>query len=207
LADYFSFNGIKSSFRNEELVSMNDPLHERGKAIEDLFFQQQDQKLIEALKNQMKSKEDRAELKAASGIEDDAVLDELLQMGISAQTIAAVGLIPLIFVAWADKKMEPSESAAILKAAIESGIASTSGSYSLIKTWMEKQPSDELLETWKRYVATLKASLDGAAFAQMKNAILARATSVAEAAGGFLGMGSKVSDAEKAVIADLESAF
>jgi len=50
-------------------------------------------------------------------------LDSLIASGISPDTIAAVSLIPLVAVAWADKKLEAKERDAILNAATEAGIS------------------------------------------------------------------------------------
>ena len=41
----------------------------------------------------------------------------------------------------------------------------------------------------------------------LKRDLLGRARSVAEAAGGFLGFGSKVSQSEQAILDELEQAF
>ena len=53
----------------------------------------------------------------------------------------------------------------------------------------------------------MKSELDAEAVSQLKTSIVSRAESVAEAAGGFLGLGNKVSDTERGVLTKLESAF
>ncbi len=186
---------------------MTDALHDRGEALENLFFKQRDKELLAAMREKISADQERTELKSSSGIEDDSVIDALLASGVNAETIAAVGLIPLVVVAWADRKMEAAESAAVLKAAIEGGISSDSESYAVIKGWLEEQPSDDLFATWKQYVAALKSTLDAEALGQLKNSVVKRATDVAEAAGGFLGFGNKVSDVERKVIDELNEAF
>jgi hypothetical protein len=88
----------------------------------------------------------------ASGISDQAVLRKLAGLGIRADTLAALTLIPLIEVAWADGKMNPREREAVLSGARSTGIS-------------EDSP------------------------------------------GGFLGLGSKISKQERAVLESLERAF
>lgn len=54
-------------------------------------------------------------------------------------------------------------------------------------------------------MTALNESIDPVAFNQLKALVMRRAENVAEAAGGFLGLGNKVSDAERKVIDDLGS--
>jgi hypothetical protein len=49
--------------------------------------------------------------------------------------------------------------------------------------------------------------MDAADRNRLKSELLGRARRVAEAAGGFLGLGSKVSRAEEAILTELAAAF
>jgi len=186
---------------------MEDSLQGRGKAMEDLFFNQQDQKLLEKMRSELMASESREGLKSASGINDPAVLDALLESGITPESLTSVALIPLITVAWADGKMDSAEKAAILQAAEIAGIHPDTASYITMEGWLNEQPSNELLKTWKAYIAAIKPSLDAAAFKQLQSSIIGRAEAVAESAGGFLGLGNKIVDSERKVLDDLSSAF
>ena len=119
----------------------------------------------------------------------------------------SVSLIPLVAVAWADKKMEDAEKAAILQAAEAGGIDPGSASYETMKSWLEQQPGKELLDAWKSYIVAIKDNLEPAVAAQLKTSILGRAESVAKSAGGFLGIGNKVSSEEQKVLGDLANTF
>ena len=163
--------------------------------------------LLEKLRAEMEGKENRESLQAVSGIEDAAVLDSLLEQNITPETLAAVSLIPLVSVAWSDGVMEDSEKTAILKAAEGTGVASGTSTYSMLESWLTTQPEAGLLESWEGYIGAVVGSLDSAAGSQLKTSLLSRAKAVAEAAGGFLGLGNKVSASEKAVLDRLEKAF
>jgi len=186
---------------------MDDSLGGRGKAMEDLFFAQKDHALLEKLKNEMASSDTRDALKSASGVSDPAVLDALIGVGITPESLTSIALIPLVAVAWADKKMEAAEKAAILQAAEVAGVKPGTASYETMEAWLTEQPDGKLLESWKSYVGSLKTSLDAPAFEQLKNSVMGRAESVAESAGGFLGLVNKVSEVERKVLDDLASAF
>ena len=119
--------------------------------------------------------------------------------------MASVALIPLVAVAWADNKMEENEKEAILKAANEAGVSEGSASHQSIAAWLDNRPDASLTEAWKNYMGALNESIDPVAFNQLKAIVIRRAENVAEAAGGFLGLGNKVSDAERKVIDELAS--
>ncbi len=186
---------------------MNDPIHERGQAIENLFFAESDRKLLAKMKAEIAAEEARAALQLASGINDTAVLDVLLANNITPESLASVGLIPLIAVAWADDSMEESEKTAILQAADISGVTAGSAGYEMLEKWLSQRPAPDLLEGWKAYVLALRDTLEPAAMAQLKANVLGRATDVAKAAGGFLGLGNKISDVEQKVLDDLSNTF
>ena len=65
----------------------------------------------------------------------------------------------------------------------------------------------ELLAAWKSYVAALSEALSQEALTDLKNDLLGRAKLVAEAAGGMLGLGNKISKSEQAMLDELAQAF
>lgn len=184
---------------------MSDPLHDRGQAIEDVFFAARDQDLVQKLKQEMAASEAREAMTIASGISDAALLDNLIDCGITPESMASVALIPLVAVAWADNKMEDNEKAAILKAANQAGVVEGSASYQAIEAWLDNRPDASLIDAWKNYMGALNESLDPVAFNQLKALVMRRAEIIAESAGGFLGLGNKVSDAERKVLDGLAS--
>lgn len=185
---------------------MSDSLHERGKAMENSFFLQQDKELLEKLRAEMDAADKRDALAKASGLTDEGALNALIDNNVSPENVTALSLVPLVAVAWADKKMEDAEVSAILSAASEAGVNEGSASYQLLESWLRKQPGSELLEAWKSYVNALKSTLESAAFSQLGNSIMSRAENVANSAGGFLGLG-KTSDVERQVLDDLNKVF
>ncbi len=185
----------------------NDGLHERGKALEDNFFRERDRELLKRLREGTDSESKRSALTSACGIQDEKVLDELLERGISVENLVAISMVPLIMVAWADDIMEEAEIAAVLKAARGTGIEEGSGAHTMVESWLKEKPDDRLLDTWKDYIGGLRSILADGAFSQLKSSVMDRAHDVAASAGGFLGMGNKISAVEREVLDDLESVF
>jgi hypothetical protein len=185
----------------------DDFLGDRRSALEAEFFRKQDAALIKRLREMDDAKQKKAAFSAASGITDDTVLDKLMALNVSADTITALSLVPLVAVAWADGEMDEKERTAVLAGAAEAGIRQQDISYPLLEQWLRNRPPAELLSTWQAYIGALSPSLSSEARNGLKQTLLTRARQVAEATGGFLGLGRKVSDAEANVLRDLERAF
>lgn len=182
---------------------MASDLEKKASSLEDEFFRKEDQKLMARLRELEKVKETQAELAKVSGIKDEAVLKKLVALHIHPQTLAALATIPLVEVAWADGAIDDKERKAILDASKQSGGVDTT----LLEQWLAKKPEAKLLDAWKVYVQGLAKELGAAEFAALKSDLLGRARNVAEASGGLLGLGNKVSAKEAAMLKTLEGAF
>ena len=193
--------------KNDPRDLKKDFLGDRRKSLEDEFFSKENQRLLDALRKKEAAEARKDALSAASGIDNADVLDQLDQHDIEPQTVAALAVVPLVVVAWADGQLEEKERLAVIAGAEAAGIQVGSPSHVLLGSWLEQPPADRLLEVWKDYVAALCKTLDRSAAQVLKKDILDRARGVAAAAGGFLGFGSKVSDVERAVLDELEAAF
>jgi hypothetical protein len=182
-------------------------LRDRGRSLEDEFFRREDQRL-QARLNELKAAETtRAALAKASGITEPAVLDALLALGIHAETVAALSVVPLVEVAWADGSLDGRERGAVLEGARQAGIAPGSTAHALLEPWLERRPDPKLLTAWIQLVRDIRDRLGAEEAARLKSSLLDQARAVAGASGGVLGLGAKVSSAEAAMLARLESAF
>lgn len=176
------------------------------KNIEDAFFLQQDKILMEKYRQMQAMKETKESLMAVSGITDDAVLQKLVELNVRPDVLASLALIPLIEVAWADGFVDEKEKAAILKADAQL-FASDSPDLAMIEQWLERKPGKNLLEAWRQYTIGLCQQLTDQQKQALRDQVVGHARQVAQAAGGFLGLGNKISDAEQKVLNDLEKAF
>ncbi len=179
----------------------------RTRDLEEQFFQQRDKELLKALHKKMADEERKKSLAESSGIADEKLLDQLLKLDVTADTVAAFSLVPLIAVAWADGSIDPRERIAVLEAAEGQGIGKDQRAYHLLSGWLKRKPDANLLDAWKIQVGTLSAALGEASLATLKAELLGRARAIAETAGGLLGFGSKISKTEQAVLDELEQAF
>jgi hypothetical protein len=179
----------------------------QAKDIEDLFFLQQDKKLIEQLHKLERMKETKQALASVSGITNDEVLQKLVELNIRPEILATLAMIPLIEVAWADGSVDEKEKKAVIDAASESFVSKDSPDFAVLQSWMEHKPEPKLLEAWIHYMQGLCEKLTEHQKNALKKDLLGHARQVAEAAGGFLGFGSKISDTEQQMLGKLEAAF
>jgi uncharacterized membrane protein YebE (DUF533 family) len=178
-----------------------------GSALENDFFSRQDEALLQRMREADRIKSRRAALASSTGISDDAVLDQLLALNLDAQTLIALAMVPVALVAWADGSLDPKERDAIHEAAREVALTRSPDARSLLAAWLAAPPSKTLADAWRSYVQAVSAKMTLDARAALKRETLERARRVAEAAGGFLGLGNRISDAEARVMEMLGEAF
>lgn len=182
-------------------------LNSRGSALEELFFLRQDKVLIENKRQLDKMEHSLKTVAEISGISDDALLRRLLELNIQLDVLATISIIPLIEVAWADGKIQKKERDVILNAAEACGMGRGRIGHSLLEQWLHHRPPKGLLQSWIYYVRGLCQLLSDAERQALKTDLLGRARAVAEAAGGFLGLTSKVSLREEDMLFTLGRAF
>lgn len=184
----------------------DDSLARRGRAMEDAFFHDLDAKLVEKIRLQSESAAQRAELVRTTGIKDETLLDELVALGVTGESLVAMRLVPMLMVAWADREVSPEERATIVCEAEKMGIGSQSVPGQLLDTWLAKRPSGDLLEAWQHYTAALFASMPERSRRAYLDELSRELNLVARASGGILGIGS-VSESEAAMIEKIVGSF
>ena len=185
----------------------NELFGDRRKSPEEEFFQRQDTALLAQRRAEEERRAARTALAAASHITDDALLDQLVALGIRADTLIALSLVPLVEVAWADGRVEDAEKQAILAAAKAAGLEETSAGHKLLAGCLSERPQTGLRRMWRQHITSICTTLSAAERDALKTELLQQAHSVAEAAGDFMGLGSKVSSKEEALLAEIAAAF
>ena len=172
-----------------------------ARALEEAFFTKENARLLEQLRERKK----REALREVVQIKDDAFLDRLIELDIGPEAVLALTLVPLTAVAWADGALEESERDAVMKAAEKKGVSPGTAGHQLLETWLSRRPDKGLFETWEKYVRGIWETFTDEERRRMRETTLDWAVAVAESAGGFLGLTSKMSASERAIIKDLEN--
>lgn len=186
---------------------MTDELFgDRGRALEEEFFREENAKLLAAMRATAEADSVKEALRTTAGITDETLVGHLMEAGMTAATLTAVSLVPLVAVAWADGRIEGREQHEILKDASLSHL--DEASRTLLESWLVARPNPSLFETWADYIRNLLPRLEPDARETMKAKTLAQARAVAEAAGGGpYKMGKRTSKEEEAVLSRIQGAF
>jgi len=178
-------------------------LKKQAKDLEETFFAKENERLLRELREKAKLDEKRKALQAVVKAKDPAIIEHLLELGVGPESIVAVTLVPLAAVSWADGTLDDKERKAILNAAAERGIKPGTANYTLLEVWLKEKPGQKLIDAWKKYTRSIWEQLTKDEQVLMRVNLVGRAREVAEAAGGFLGVGS-ISPKEEAVLKELE---
>jgi hypothetical protein len=186
---------------------MDDLLQRHAARLEDEFFAKKDAILIEQQKKLMAMEHTQAALTAVSGIRNEVVRKKLVALDIHPDLLATLALVPLVEMAWADGKIQENERTAILNGASKIGMSKGSIDYTLLDEWLKIKPPASLLTAWVLYIEGLCDQLTPGEREELKTTLLGYTRQVAEAAGGFLGLTSAISDQEQAMLDKLTAAF
>lgn len=184
-----------------------DALHARGKSLEDAYFAQRDRELAARLKQRLNADELKHLLHFSVGLKDELAVQGFAHLHTGVEVVAAMALLPLVEVAWCDGQVSPEEKAAVLRGAADMGMGPDSPLHSFLQNWLDHRPAPAAMDAWRNYVRAFVQIVEPAHAATARENILGRAEKVARAAGGFMGMGNKVSQAEQACLDSLAQAF
>lgn len=149
----------------------------------------------------------RNQLAQVSGITNESIVNDLLEHDVTAATVAAMPLVPLVLTAWADGALEAPERAAVMKAMGDHDLIPSQPAYEQLIAWLDVAPDPSLFGVWEIYVRGIREVMDHQSFVDWKNRIMDRAEFIAAAAGGFMGIGFTISAAEKSMLVKLDSSF
>jgi tellurite resistance protein len=132
-------------------------------------------------------------LKTVLRTDDDALVQRIRALGFDGDSVRVLDLLPLIWVSWADGRIQRSERIAILELLRARGISYESEAWILVEALLEERPSDGYLEEALVVLKALRQKQGST------SDIVALSHAIADAAGGLSGLGS-VSREERATL-------
>jgi len=177
-----------------------------GRSLVNSFFLEEDRQLVERKKELIQLEENKEDLAAVSGIRSEEILQRLVQLKVRPEILAALAVVPLVEVVWADGTVDDEERKVVFARAAEQGIAAGSVEHDLLGRWLTLRPGPTLFEAWQQYVRGLCQQMTPAERQSLKAELLVNVNAAAEASGGFLGIG-RTSTEERIVLTKLEASF
>ena len=118
--------------------------------------------------------------------------------------VAALALVPAVFVAWADGKVTPQERQSVMSAALHRGFEREPSAFYLVEAWLGHRPPDSLWDLWKEYAQALYASMPPEMATVLAHEILRTARAVAESSRKTLAT-SAICKEEQQILDEVES--
>lgn len=172
----------------------HDSLAERGRALEDQYFQQKDRELIERIQRASRDDASRRELGTATGLSDPQLLEELQALGFTPETVSLLPFVPVLQVAWAEAGITSVERSLLVRLARARGIAEGSAADRQLSEWLETPPSPKVYSSATRLI---RAMLDAPAHdpaGLTADDLVSYCEQIAAVSGGVFGTGWTSSD-------------
>jgi hypothetical protein len=184
----------------------NGRLRSRGEALVEEFYRWIPLEPVRKVGAPPAASGKEREIALASGITDRGVLKLLADLEVSSSVVAALALVPLVEVAWADGELAPEERLSVLRASEAQGIRAGTRAHALLASWMEHPPTKTLFQAWEAYIEAVFEPMVPEEREQLSADLVGRAREVALAAGHRGGPGS-ISAEEEKVLERLEEAL
>jgi DnaJ-domain-containing protein 1 len=178
-----------------------------SRATEEEYFRRKEKELIEKLKEKAAAEAHRKGLAEAIGLENRQILDVLQEMGFDRSTVTVLFLVPLLQMAWSDGEVSEEERSLILQAARTHSVEEGSPAYQKLLGWLQAKPGPVLFDRALTVIQDLLRFQTGEAREATGTKLIDACEKVAKASGGFLGLGSKISAPEQAVLRRVVSAI
>ena len=186
--------------------SPHEELQRYRHTLDSRFFVGVEDAIVKRLQIEAQTPQGQQKLALVSGINDSALLQELADMGVNAESFAAVLMSPMVLVAWADQHVDDAERVAILAQIQANGITEDSIPYVLIEHWLHRRPPHDLAHVWQQCTTALMGRLTSHGKQTLAEKLMHQVRLVARASGGVMGLGA-ISGQEKLLIQKLEAAI
>ncbi|MFN3151172.1 hypothetical protein [Bremerella sp.] len=174
----------------------------------DSMFAAENEELLAKLREQIKHDQELEELSKAIGIDDKSLVQSLMDLGITAHSMAALTMYPMVCVAYADGVLNLEERDLIMKMAKEWNMKPGDPGFEVLNHWLVDGPTKDGFAVWKKYIQAVIAQMTPQQVADLKLSILNRSNAVATAVGDVLGrFGNRTNKAEDACLAEIKSVF
>jgi len=190
----------------KEMTDRTRALGDEARKKEEAWFRARERQLLEKARREDQRRAWRARLAEVVRVSDEAYLDDLEEHGFAPETVPLLFTAPLFMVAWSDGEVSEKERIKILEVARERGLDPNSPAWARLEGWLAARPGPGFFEhAFKLLLRMLEANPE--AKERIAQGIVERLVEVAEASGGFFGIGDRLSSEEKTVLEQIAEAL
>jgi hypothetical protein len=154
-----------------------------------------------------RGRNERRRMAGVIGVADDRILCGLSELGYRRETVQLIWLAPLLHVAWIDGYVTFKESEVIFKAARCCRIDCEKQAGEQLIRWFDERPAPEGFDKTLSLITALLQTLPPGAREERRQDLISFCRRVAEASRGSLGLTSRVSWKEEAVLDQIAAAL
>jgi hypothetical protein len=178
-------------------MNKKDAFTQRKTGLEEEYFRKKEQELIEQIRHRKAKQEERQGLAEAVGVADEEILATLEELGYTRETVKLLHLVPLAQIAWASGSVTPREREMVLRLCEWRGVEKDSPAWEQLNKWLDERPSDDFFLNTLRIIRHLLDVQTVKEQVASRTDLISFCIRIANASGGFLGVGSKVSAEEQ----------
>lgn len=184
---------------------VNPAIQQSGQVLEQWFYGDDGAGRVSSLRMSLGARRAPAELRGLLVLSDASLVDKLSALGVNGASAAALTLVPVLHVAWADGKVQQREREAVIGGGGECGIVEPECKQ-LLDHWLTHRPPAGQFAAWAAFAGSLAGALESGEVDVLSSEVVDLARTVAKAAGGILGIG-RISGAEDKALTAIAAAF
>jgi hypothetical protein len=124
---------------------MNHIFAPLGPAQEDAYFRNKEAELLDRRRRQAELEAEVRRIGESIGAVDQRVLQGLLDLGYTRDTVVLLPLVPVVQIAWANGEVSSREAKRIRELALLRGLGEGTPAFKLLASWLVRKPSEEFL--------------------------------------------------------------
>ena len=177
-----------------------DGMKDRGRSLEEEWARQWAREAVERLRARRDENEECRRLAEATGIRSPELVRRIRELGLDAESVSLLFLVPMVGIAGADGAVSHAERARVKELAHQGGVARGSYAAAMLDGWLIDPPAGEELDRMLAVRRDLVAALPQDQADAICSRTLAALEHVGRASGGLFGIGT-ISRAERTFMA------
>ena len=166
-------------------------------------FRRSEEAQLDQLRSERERAANRRRLAEATGVTDQRLLARVEALGLTAETVVLIDLLPAIEVAWAERVLTQRERDAVVSIAAELGVAGGEPAFRQLLGYLTTPPDEEFFAEARDVLAALVETMPSMEGQMRRMDAIDFCSEVARASGGLLarfGLRDTVSSDERDAI-------